>query len=255
MSISKNEPNKEPVEPGMKKQFPWKLHDMLELAEDRGDEAIVSWLPCGKAFRVHARESFENGMMRDFFNQTKYKSFQRQLNLWGFQRITDANNPNKGGYLHPLFVKNRRELCPCMTRQKIKNPVVRNETPQEVQAPSQVPTSLLGDLSSLSARRSSLSLVSNSSEESRLSQLLACGYGAISQLGGLPYAPRDVLNPSADLLMSHLALQREAEYRAMRSRATLALLADQGMREQKDLEALIALREARMASLQSGLRL
>jgi hypothetical protein len=34
------------------KQFPWKLHEMLEQAEKDGDENIVSWLPSGRSFKV-----------------------------------------------------------------------------------------------------------------------------------------------------------------------------------------------------------
>jgi hypothetical protein len=34
------------------KQFPWKLHEMLELAEKEDFENIVSWLPSGRSFKV-----------------------------------------------------------------------------------------------------------------------------------------------------------------------------------------------------------
>jgi hypothetical protein len=100
------------------KQFPWKVHEMLETAEKNGDDHVVSWLPDGRSFRVHERDLFVDGMMKVFFNQTKYKSFQRQLNLWGFVRISNRDPTEKGGYFHPLFLKGRRDLCPCMTRQK-----------------------------------------------------------------------------------------------------------------------------------------
>lgn len=35
------------------KQFPWKLHEMLEAAEKDNHEDIVSWLPSGMSFKVH----------------------------------------------------------------------------------------------------------------------------------------------------------------------------------------------------------
>jgi hypothetical protein len=65
------------------KQFPWRLHNMLERAESLGLDWIVSWLPDGKSFKVHDAQRFESSLMGQFFNQTRYKSFQRQLNLWG----------------------------------------------------------------------------------------------------------------------------------------------------------------------------
>ena len=37
-------------------QFPWRLHDMLKLAEKRGEEYIVAWIDDGKAFKVHRRK-------------------------------------------------------------------------------------------------------------------------------------------------------------------------------------------------------
>jgi len=54
-----------------------------------------------------------------FFKQTKYKSFQRQLNLYGFIRVDDG--PNKGAYRHNFFLKGRKELLNKVARQKMKN--------------------------------------------------------------------------------------------------------------------------------------
>lgn len=51
-----------------------------------------------------------------FFRQTKLPSFQRQLNLWGFQKV--VNGPDRGGYYHELFMRGRPELAPIMLRVK-----------------------------------------------------------------------------------------------------------------------------------------
>jgi hypothetical protein len=59
-------------------QFPWKLYDMLETAEKRGEEYVISWIREGTAFKVHNREVFIEEYMKKQFNQTKFKSFQRQ---------------------------------------------------------------------------------------------------------------------------------------------------------------------------------
>jgi hypothetical protein len=59
-------------------QFPWKLYDMLETAEKRGEEYVISWIRDGTAFKVHNREVFIEEYMKKQFNQTKFKSFQRQ---------------------------------------------------------------------------------------------------------------------------------------------------------------------------------
>jgi hypothetical protein len=106
------------------KQFPWKLHEMLDLVEKGGEESIVSWLPSGRAFKVHLPDLFVEKIMKLSFNQTKYKSFQRQLNLWGFERNT-KECVEKGAYCHPLFIRGRRDQCQEMARQKIKFPTTK----------------------------------------------------------------------------------------------------------------------------------
>lgn len=60
------------------KQFPWKLHEMLEQVEKDNMENIVSWVPSGRAFKVHRPDAFVEQIMKNHFQQTKYKSFQRQ---------------------------------------------------------------------------------------------------------------------------------------------------------------------------------
>jgi hypothetical protein len=99
-----------------KKQFPVKLHQMLESCENRSFSAIVSWLPRQDSFRVHRPDEFQNQILPQFFDQTKYKSFQKQLNVWGFNRITKGLE--RGGYRHSLFIKGRKSLCSQMKRRK-----------------------------------------------------------------------------------------------------------------------------------------
>lgn len=98
--------------------FPWKLHEMLEEADSNNFTNIVSWLPDHSSFRVHQPEIFVNQIMPKYFRQTKYKSFQRQLNMWGFERL--ISGPNKGGYSHESFVRGQPALCHRMKRLKIK---------------------------------------------------------------------------------------------------------------------------------------
>lgn len=99
-------------------QFPWKLHRLLEETETNGDSHIISWLPDGKAFKVHQKADFSKRIMPDFFNSSKHKTFQRSLNLWGFEKITTG--PDKGACYHPCFVRGKPDLCHSMMRVKIK---------------------------------------------------------------------------------------------------------------------------------------
>lgn len=56
--------------------------------------------------------------MTSFFHQTKITSFQRQLNLYGFIRLTAGRD--RGSYYHPFFLRGRPDLCCFMVRTKVK---------------------------------------------------------------------------------------------------------------------------------------
>ena len=97
--------------------FPMRLHKMLDDAEKQCFQDVVSWLPDGKTFKVHEVSKFADRIMGSYFNQTKFKSFQRQLNLYGFTRI--LNGPWRGGYVHKLFIRRERTLCEKMVRKHV----------------------------------------------------------------------------------------------------------------------------------------
>lgn len=75
--------------------FPWRLHQMLEDIEKAGEDGIVSWLPDGQHFQVHNPQLFVQRIIPKFFKQKSYKSFQRQLHLYGFQRVLEGSNRGK----------------------------------------------------------------------------------------------------------------------------------------------------------------
>ena len=102
---------------------------MLDAMDKTGDKSIVCWQPHGRAFMVHKPKDFVQEVMSHFFNQTKYASFQRQLNLYGFSRL--SHGPDKGAYYHNCFVRGKRHLCKGMIRQKIKGTKVRKSLSPE----------------------------------------------------------------------------------------------------------------------------
>jgi len=100
-------------------RFPWKLHQMLVQTELEGHQSIVSWLPNGKAFKVHRKTEFANKILPVYFKTNKYKSFQRNLNLWGFEAVTTG--PNKGATFHQCFVRGLPALCRHMVRKTLNS--------------------------------------------------------------------------------------------------------------------------------------
>jgi hypothetical protein len=60
----------------------------------------VSFYSHGRAFGVHDMERFIEEVMPKYFKQSKWNSFARQLNLYGFMRL--ASGPDSGGYYHEV---------------------------------------------------------------------------------------------------------------------------------------------------------
>jgi hypothetical protein len=99
-------------------RFPQKLHQLLEETQKNGQWDVISWLPDGKSFKVHDKEEFIRNIMPSFFDLTKYKSFQRNLNLWGFTTV--PKGPEKGKCSNPYFLRGFPLYCKAMKRITIK---------------------------------------------------------------------------------------------------------------------------------------
>ena len=105
---------------GVTVPFPLKLHNMLEYIAEYEPKlaSIVSWQPHGRCFLVRDITAFADDVLPSFFQQRKYASFQRQLNLYGFSRITKG--PDRGSYYHELFLRSKQALCRGINRMKVK---------------------------------------------------------------------------------------------------------------------------------------
>jgi hypothetical protein len=105
------------------KKFPIKLHELLEQAEADGFSDIISWKIHGRAFAVHNAKEFMVRIMPLHFQQSKIRSFFRQLNLYGFLRITEG--PDRGAYYHERFLRGMPFLAARISRQKVKGTQVK----------------------------------------------------------------------------------------------------------------------------------
>jgi hypothetical protein len=148
--------------------FPFRLHKMLSDVEERGDASIVSWMPDGLHFKVHNPRRFVEEIIPKAFKQKSLKSFQRQLHLYGFQRVQDGLNKGAyvwngtklmvyviiskmltlssslrllaGAYWHENFVQDNREMSLSISRIKApkRRSASQNSKPTEKKAASQV---------------------------------------------------------------------------------------------------------------------
>jgi len=98
--------------------FPERLYTMLSQVEDEGYESIVSWQPHGRCFIVHQPKRFVEEVMPKYFRQSKLTSFQRQVNLYGFRRLTAGQD--RGAYYHELFLRGRPDLHKRLVRIRVK---------------------------------------------------------------------------------------------------------------------------------------
>mmetsp|Transcript_30545 Transcript_30545/g.45517 ORF Transcript_30545/g.45517 Transcript_30545/m.45517 type:complete len:603 (+) Transcript_30545:1808-3616(+) len=100
---------------GVIQPFPEKLMKVLDRSELSD---IIRWMPHNRAFIVSKPKIFVADVLPKYFKQSKFMSFTRQLNLWGFKRITKGRDA--GAYYHELFLRGRLRLSARMRRQKIK---------------------------------------------------------------------------------------------------------------------------------------
>jgi hypothetical protein len=112
---------------GVVTPFPLVLYNMLDSVDGEGLSSIVSWQPHGRAFSVHDSQAFVRKVMPIFFRQSKISSFQRQLNLYGFARLTGMG-PDKGAYYNEFFLRGRPDLTVHMQRTRVKGTGVRTSS-------------------------------------------------------------------------------------------------------------------------------
>lgn len=85
----------------------------MEILSNEEHSDIISWLPHGNGFLIHKKKAFANEILPNHFKASKFTSFTRKLNRWGFSRA--PRGPETGAYFHKLFCRDKPELCLQMT--------------------------------------------------------------------------------------------------------------------------------------------
>jgi hypothetical protein len=115
---------------------------LLPEAEKKGYSDVVSWLPDGISLKVHDKAKLESNIMSSVFGSSKYRSFQKNLNIWGFEsdrRKSIRGVAGRGTLSHSFFVRDYVHLCHRMVHRgrtiagqsseaNIENPRAANKT-------------------------------------------------------------------------------------------------------------------------------
>jgi len=125
--------------------FPYKIHQMLA----RFPQAIA-WNDHGRSFGIRDTQLFVEQVLPHYCRQTKWSSFRRQLNIYGFRRVTQKGK-EYGSYYHELFIRGYPDLCHYMQRVGITA-----SPPTATKASSSPPTSPCRTTTSSSSSSSSM---------------------------------------------------------------------------------------------------
>ena len=132
--------------------FSQKVHHILSNPEY---EQWISWMPHGRAFKVHVPVVFESKILPQYFGHKRHSSFLRELDNYGFKHITRGPDRNckyllhthkknvplqssfvslftslafTAGYYHELMLKDRPHLCQFMPKAKDARRLVADPT-------------------------------------------------------------------------------------------------------------------------------
>jgi hypothetical protein len=112
------------VGPELVRENPKKLRgkvpeDLREILNEVGNQRIISWLPHGKAFKIHNRTEFIEKILPQYYKSTKFSYFADIIRCWGFVRLKQSKR-DKGAYYHKLFVRDNPRLTTHLPRQQMK---------------------------------------------------------------------------------------------------------------------------------------
>ena len=184
--------------PGHNFVFPTKLFVMLS---HQHISHIIKWLPHGRSWLILNKTEFEKILPR-YFNHSNYSSFIRQVNGWGFKRMSKP--PDHNSYYHELFLRRTKHLIQFMIRHSSREksittepqfsnfpllPLEKNRSMQEEHSVLSYHSSLPSELDVL-PNHSNLSYGENSPKVQNFSsRTMVQAYPPVRNIGHLPCPP------------------------------------------------------------------
>ncbi|KAI1794697.1 hypothetical protein LXA43DRAFT_971185 [Ganoderma leucocontextum] len=108
------------------------LLKLYEIVNDPTNEALVKWSEAGDSFYIFNQERFAREILGKWFKHQNFSSFVRQLNLYGFRKISALqqgllrtdNDSDTTQFAHPNFHRGQPDLLSLIHRKR--NPPVHN---------------------------------------------------------------------------------------------------------------------------------
>ena len=239
--------------------FPFRLHHILEEASKHEDESCsISWLPCGKSFKIHDLDGFKEKILPKYLpKQSKYKSFKRQLQYYGF------TNYGANQYGHNSFQRDQKSLLCQIEHRAFKKSKGIVATSDNIIDRNNLPPLQPSSSSSLSSSSSSSGeqqhqdhiLIPSSSSgvvPQKIPSALAAHLRSVLLPGlSLPIAEQQQMNNHHPQVTPEMLLLAH-EYRQMSERAQMlrALTLEQSLQSNMDsLAGLALLRELQGATM------
>lgn len=110
--------------------YPVQTPQLMEILSNPEISDIVAWLPHGRGFAILQKQRFAAEVMPLYFKHSKFTSFTRKLNRWGFVRV--ARGPETGSYYHRFFQRGNYLLCmkmQCQSNNKARNAKAKDTGP------------------------------------------------------------------------------------------------------------------------------
>ncbi|KAI9142367.1 HSF-type DNA-binding-domain-containing protein [Paraphysoderma sedebokerense] len=95
------------------------------MVSDEQYQHLIHWSGCGTSFLVSNLSEFSKEVLPAYFRHNNFTSFVRQLNMYGFQKLTRSSHGNDtdagtdiSEFFHPFFLFDRPDLLEQIKRKQ-----------------------------------------------------------------------------------------------------------------------------------------
>ena len=138
----------------------------MQILSDEENADVINWLPHGKGFVIHKKKKFASDVLPKYFKHSKYTSFTRKLNRWGFTRITRGSET--GAYYHKNFQRGEIRMCMQMSCTTATKATMPTDAATDAAYPSQGSGLFLPDRNTIQQQLAHLQM-----QQHHLQQLMA----------------------------------------------------------------------------------